>query len=125
MSTDQEANSTETAEPSVKQNGDETVVEGPNAAEQGESEDASSEYDTGTAHAKDEGVTIKGKAVEDNGDGPRSKAELVIKGTGRNAEEALDDYMTAAAKAEEDQLLKQLHDLRKQVRSPQAEASDE
>lgn len=104
----------------VEQNGDETAVEGPNASDQDIPTGTDSEYDKGAARTKDEGVTIKGKVEEDNDDGPRSKASLTIKGTGRDAEQAIKDYTAAADYAKENQLLKELHEMRHQVRSPGA-----
>lgn len=109
----------------VQENGDGATVEGPNAAEQEAEADipqgTDNEYNQGRADAKSAGTVISGKVVEDNDDGPRSKVELNIKGVGANAGEAAKDYAAAAEHAQEQGLLKQLHDMRKQVRSPEDE----
>lgn len=110
----------------VEQEDNETTVKGPNAAQQDEAA-ADTEPDADTeqvVHTKDTGVTLKGKVEEDNDDGPRSKSSLTLKATGVDAEAAAEDFETAVDYVKENGVLKELHDMRKQVRTPE-EADDE
>jgi hypothetical protein len=114
-----DSDDTDTEQTEVTQNGDETVVEGPNAAEQEVPQGTDADYNQGRADAKSAGTVISGKIEEDNDDGPRSKVELKIKGSGPNAEAAIKDYAAAAEYAREEGLHTDLHEMRKDIRTPE------
>ena len=97
------ADSDETEQAEVTQNGDETVVEGPNAAANDElPQGTDADYNTGREDAISSGS--KQKLALTFGDGTREQVKLKLVGRGPNAKAASEDLNASVKHAEDNNI---------------------